>query len=257
MFFILSKTLVYLILPVPFLALLLIIFLLVRNRKLKRVFLILFCSFFFLYTNPFLANYVMRWWETPATPIAELEEAYDAAIILSGVTDTDKYPQDRVHTNKGADRILHTLQLYKLGKVPLIIVSGGSGKLITEEEAAEAELIKRVLLLSGVAEKDIMTEEESRNTYENALFTTRLIKEKNLAEDKLLLVTSAFHMRRSLASFKKAGLLPRPYAVDFYAGEPEYTPDHLLIPDPGAINQWTKLISEWTGCLMYRMSGYI
>lgn len=257
MFFILSKTLVYLILPLPFLALLLIVFLLARNRKVKRGALILFCGFFFLYTNPFLANQFMRWWEIPPTPIKELHEQYNAAVILTGVTDVDKYPHDRVHLNKGADRIMHTVQLYKLGKVPLIIVSGGSGKLITEDEPTEAELIKNVLLISGVAEEDIMTEAQSRNTHENAVFTARLLKENKLPENKLLLVTSAFHMRRSLGCFKKAGLLPAPYSADFYADEPGYTPADLLIPDIGALTQWTKLISEWTGYTMYRVLGYL
>lgn len=257
MFFILSKTLVYLILPVPFLALLLVLHLLVRSKKVKRAAFILFCAFFFLYTNPFLANQGMHWWEIPATPLKELNQEFNAAVILTGVTNMGKYPADRVHLNKGADRIMHTVQLYKLGKVPFIIVSGGSGKLIQEEEPTEAEQIKKVLLISGVAEEDILTENKSRNTYENAVFTARLLDEKNLPRDKLLLVTSAFHMRRSLACFNKAGIFPRPYSTDFYSNEQEYSPEDLFIPGNEALTQWTTLISEWTGYTIYALLGYL
>lgn len=257
MFFILSKILVYLILPVPFLALLLLLFLLIRNKKVKSIAFILFCGFFFLYTNPFLANQLMGWWEIPAIPIAELEQEFEAAIILTGVTDIDKYPRDRVHLNKGADRIMHTVQLYKLAKVPLIIVSGGSGKLISEDEPSEAELVKKVLLISGVPEQDIILETESRNTYENALNTAQLLQAKNLPTEKIMLVTSAFHMRRSMGCFKKAGLQPQPYPTDFYSDSSSYDPGSLFIPSQEALTNWTKLISEWVGFSMYAILGYL
>lgn len=257
MFFILSKTLTYLILPVPLLAICLLVFLLAPKRRLKGGALLVFSLLFLLYTNPFISNSLMTWWEVPPTPIAALSNHYDAAIILSGVTATAKDPQDRVHLHKGADRIMHTVQLYKLGKLGKIIVSGGSGTLLSEEENTEAEKMKKVLLISGVAEEDIWLEESSRNTHENALFTQALLQQKNLPKDRLLLVTSAFHMRRALGCFHKAGLEPLPYSVDFYSFEPKYTPDELLIPSDGAIITWTRLTREWTGYLMYVLMGYV
>lgn len=257
MFFILSKILAYLILPVTLLALLLLITLLARNRKVKQLAFILFCGLFFLFTNPFLANQLMRWWEISAMPIEELAPDYEAAIILTGVTALDQTPSDRVHLQKGADRIMHTVQLYKLGKFPLIVVSGGTGKLMGEEGPTEAENIKKVLLISGVPENDILLEEESRNTYENALNTARILKEKNIPTNDLLLVTSAFHMRRSLACFRQAGLSPTPYSTDFYSSEPAYTPEELIIPSEGALVSWTKLVREWVGYLMYDIMGYL
>ena len=257
MFFILSKVLTYLILPVSLLALLLLISLLSPKGKVKRGSFILFCILFFLFTNPFVANQLITWWEVPATSIQELESSYDAAIILTGVTDIDKEPQDRVHLNKGADRIMHTVQLYKLGKVPLIIVSGGSGKIISKNEPSEAEQIKKVLLVSGVPEQHILLETRSRNTYENARFTTQLLEDKELSKDNLLMVTSAFHMRRALACFLHAGISPQPYSTDFYSFDPKFTPEGLLIPTDEAIIVWKKLISEWVGYLIYDVVGYL
>lgn len=257
MFFILSKTLSYLILPVPLLALCLLVFFFAPKRRLKRGALLVFTFLFLLYTNPFISNELMRWWEVSPIPIAELEESYDAAIILSGITGPANPTEDRVHLRKGADRIMHAVQLYKIGKLGKIIVSGGSGALLSEESTSEALKMKKVLLISGVAEEDIWLEETSRNTSENALFTEALLQEKNIPQDRLLLVTSAFHMRRALGCFRKAGLAPHPYSVDFYSFEPKYTPDELLIPSDDAIHVWTRLTKEWTGYLMYVFMGYI
>ncbi len=239
------------------LALLLLSFLLLRNRRAKQVSLTLFTLLFFLFTNPFISNELMLWWEVPPVPVDNLDQQYEAAIILSGVTATDKQTSDRVNLHKGADRIMHTVQLYKLGKVKRIIVSGGSGKLLTEDEPTEAEQIKKILLISGVSENDIITEDQSRNTHENALFTAKLLKDNNINDEQLLLVTSAFHMRRALACFSKAGLAPQAYSTDFYSSDRSYTPDATIIPSDKALSTWTTLTKEWTGYFMYKVLGYI
>lgn len=258
MFFILSKTISYLVLPVTMLVILLLLFLFSKNVRLKKWSLALFVALFLIFTSPFLANTFMRWWEWPATPISELQQEYDAAIVLSGVTASGMEPTDRVHLHKGADRIMHTVQLYKLGKVKKIILSGGSGLLIGEQESSEANEMRKVMLISGVPEEDIWLEENSRNTRENATFTAALLAERDIDQDRLLLVTSAFHMRRSLGCFQQAGLRPEPYSTDFYTAYPaDYTLDSLLIPAEGALTNWTRLMREWTGYLMYSLLGYL
>lgn len=258
MFFILSKTISILILPLSMLTIFLLVFLLARKAWLKKWALGLFVAFFFIFTNPFLPNALMYWWEWPATPIHALDEQYDAAVVLSGITASGKEPLDRVHLHKGADRIMHTVQLYKLGKVKKIILSGGSGLLLEDEQgSSEANEMRKVMLLSGVAAADIWLEENSRNTRENAAFTAELLKEQKLEKAKLLLVTSAFHMNRAMGCFQQAGLAPEPYSTDFYANEPGFTPDELIIPSDGALMTWTRLFREWTGYLVYLLLGYI
>lgn len=258
MFFILSKTITYLALPVPLLTICLLVFLFVRRQKIKKWAGVLFVALFFLFTNPFLINQLMLWWEVPATPLPALEESYDAAIILGGVTASDMQPLDRVHLHKGADRIMHAVQLYKLGKVQKLIVTGGTGLLLDRPDSrSEAAQIAQVLLISGVPKADILLEEQSRNTRENALYTVRLLQESSLNPDRLLLVTSAFHMRRALACFEKTGLHPQPYSTDFYTSEQQYDPVELLIPSGDTFPTWTRLIKEWIGFLAYTMMGYV
>ncbi len=198
----------------------------------------------------------MLLWEVQPTELKSIKnEHYDVAIILTGVTNSGKEPYDRVFFNKGADRVTHTVQLYKLGKVDKILVTGGNGRL-TGVIRKEAPLLKQVLIDCGVPDKDIMIESESRNTYENALFSSDTLRKK-YPNGKFLLVTSAFHMRRSLACFEKQNFKVTPYSVDFYSTERKWTPDEWLIPKVGAFLKWGVILKEWIGYIAYDLTGKI
>lgn len=253
MFFILSKTLDYLLMPFLWVLLLLLFAVFLKSAIWRRRSLLAAILILFILSNPFLSNEAWRACEVAATPLKQMEK-YDAAIILTGVTKYDTSLPDRVHTKKGADRFLHPLQLYRLGKIKKFVISGGNGK-IYGVASPESEQIKRILLLAGVPSSDIILETESRNTYENATKTAELLK-KHPELKKLLLVTSAFHMRRSEACFQKAGLRPAIFSTDFYAIERSYMPDKLLIPDIYSFSDWHMLLHEIAGYIIYKMLGY-
>ncbi|MES2396024.1 MAG: ElyC/SanA/YdcF family protein, partial [Bacteroidota bacterium] len=71
-----------------------------------------------------------------------------------------------------------------------------------------------------------------------------------------LLITSAFHMRRSLGCFNKAGISVEPYSTDRYAGPRKYEFNHLFIPEPSIIYSWDILIHEIAGYITYKVVGY-
>ncbi|MFN6946643.1 MAG: YdcF family protein [Cytophagaceae bacterium] len=254
MFFILSKILFHLLMPIVLLTLLLILILWLKDKRKKRKALLIAIIAFILLGNDFIVNEALLLWEHPPRLFKEVTDDYDAAIVLSGVTNIYKSPKDRIHMNKGADRVLHAARLYKLGKVRKIIISGGSGS-ITQKDASESQQLYETFLLCGVPHEDIILEAKSRNTYENALFTTELIKEKDLGK-KHILVTSSFHMRRSEACFNKAGLYPDTFPVDYYSHDRMYTPDVLIIPNEGSMQKWRLLIHEIIGYITYKVAGY-
>jgi uncharacterized SAM-binding protein YcdF (DUF218 family) len=72
-----------------------------------------------------------------------------------------------------------------------------------------------------------------------------------------LLVTSAFHMRRSLACFRKVGLEMDDFPVDFYAFQRHYTLDAFIVPKIDALGVWHKLVKEWVGFVAYWAAGYV
>ena len=193
-------------------------------------------------------------WERAPVPLKELED-YDVAIVLTGITRAYKSPHDRVYIEKGADRVLHTLQLYKTGKIKKIVISGGSGLLINKNKDVESENLKKIFLLGGVNEADLFLEDKSRNTHENAVFTAQLLKEK-FPGQKYLLVTSAFHMRRAEACFRKEKVSFDIYPADFYTDDPDfYYKD--IIPSPRALVLWEILTREVSGFVVYKLAGYI
>lgn len=253
MFFILSKLLDFLLKPMLWILLLLLLAIWVRNPVTRKKLLAVATAALLLLTNPFLSNEAWRWWEVPPTPIANLAY-HDVGIILTGVTDGTQPLRDRVFTNKGADRVLHAITLFRKRKIGRILISGGEGSILTLNRP-EAEDIRRILLEAQVPDSLILVENKSRNTYENAMFTAQLLQQHPSLQ-KRLLITSAFHMPRAKGCFDKAGIATTPFSTDFYGKTRGWSPERWLIPKEESLSHWRSLIHEWTGYLVYRIRGY-
>jgi uncharacterized SAM-binding protein YcdF (DUF218 family) len=206
------------------------------------------------FSNDFLANEVMTAWEIEARPIATLKK-YRLAIVLTGTTMTH-FPDDRVYFTKGADRVTHTIQLYKQGFVEKILISGGSGRIQGEAEP-EANKYKKVMLLMGIPEQDIMIENETRNTAESAREVKKMLQAGGFEGKDCILITSAFHMRRSIACYKKAGVNLDSFSADFYSYPKDYNIGSFVIPKIESFAVWHKLVKEWLGFTAYWMAGYL
>jgi uncharacterized SAM-binding protein YcdF (DUF218 family) len=72
-----------------------------------------------------------------------------------------------------------------------------------------------------------------------------------------LLITSGFHMPRSIGCFKRMGLEVVPFRTDFYGHPRKFTPDILFIPKLDALMNWQRLFKEWTGIAAYWVAGYL
>lgn len=255
MFFYLSKIFYTLTLPFTVICLLFLAGMLLWNPVWKkRIRSLAFIMLFFL-SNEFIANEVMRAWEVEAIPYNKMKN-YKYGIVLTGATLPDREPDDRVYFARGADRVTHTVQLLRLGIIEKILISGGTGR-IMEQERPEAEKFKDAMVLMGVPEENIVLENRSRNTGESAKEVQKLLYDLNADGGDCLLITSAFHMRRSLACFEKTGLEPDPFSTDFYSSERNFYIDTLLIPKLDAMVLWHKLSKEWIGMVAYKLAGYI
>ncbi|MBR9998409.1 MAG: YdcF family protein, partial [Cyclobacteriaceae bacterium] len=138
-----------------------------------------------------------------------------------------------------------------------ILLSGGSGRLL-DNDLKEARGLFDYLIFSGVNEADILIEDSSRNTRENALYSKNVLEKNGLAGKKHLVFTSAFHLRRAMLCFRKVNLNVDGFSTDFRGDfKRSFTPDKLLIPDPEAYSDWQLIIRELEGLLFYKISGYI
>ena len=253
MFFLISKILSVFYSVFFWIFILFLLALLSKKPKRKRNFLIVGFIILFLFSNPFLYNEVVRLWEIPPTKIQKLKKC-DYAIVLGGFSNYDTVYHKMRLTSAG-DRIWQALQLYGQQKVSKIFISGGSGKLL-HQELTEADKVKECLILMNIPEKSILIDATSRNTHENAVNTAEWLT-KHDPNATCLLVTSANHMRRAVGCFKKAGIKVIPYSADWIAEPRTFELDHLIIPQPGVLENWSVIIKEVIGYGAYYLMGYL
>lgn len=255
MFFILSKTLMYLLLPVVWVLGILIWAALTKKATRRKKLTWTAIGLFILFSNEWAVTQVFRWWEYPVKPISSYKGTYDVAVVLGGFTDLAKQPRDRVYLSQGADRLMHAVYLYRLGMVKNILATGGSGILNFQGIASEAERIHQVMLTCQVDSHHIFLEAKSKNTYENALFSAPILR-KHFPGGRILVFTSAFHCRRAKACFEKQGFDVEMFPVDFRYYDNYFNAEKTFIPNDGAWAKWSLIIHELAGYIMYKIQGY-
>ena len=252
MFFIISKILYFLINPISWILICVLIALIFRNKaKVLKPFLYMAFILLLVFCNNALYTFVVEKWEVKPTAPANFKAKYDFAIVLGGMASENPVTK-KLHVGSAIDRILTAISLYHKNQVNKIVITGGSGTL-TRQEAKEAPAMENFCIEMGVAKEDIIIESESRNTYENAIFTKRKI---GIPGNKVLLITSATHMRRSIGCFKKQGFKFDALSAD-PSGEPKLFIDDFFLPKAEPLMKWNYLIKEWIGYIAYKMAGYI
>ncbi len=254
MFFYLSKLLAFLISPLVWVIALLVISMRAKNELRAKKLRIAAVIVLYLCSNSFIVDELFRAYET-TTPDYDLHKThYDGAIVLGGIGNVDKR-LNKINFNYSGDRLFQTLRLLKQNRIDKLIFTGGSGS-IEFPDHKEGVYIHKYLNEIGINDSLLIIEKESKNTYENAVFTKKLIDSLRLG-DKFLLVTSAYHMPRAMAVFKKAGYTNiTPYITNKVSGLRRFTFDHLFIPSPDALFQLQFLLHEWVGFMVYKIKGY-
>lgn len=251
MFFVFSKIFYFLITPICWIvASILFAFIFRKKAFWLKFFLILAMAVTFIFSNSAIYTYAIRKWEIKAIAPQHFKGKYEYAIVLGGMASSDD--DGKLHIGPSIDRILTAITLYHKGQIDKILITGGSG-LLLDQERKEAPDIESFCTQMKVDEDDIVIESESRNTFENAVFTKKLI---GIPQEKVLLITSAFHMRRSIGCFKKQGFIFDVLSAD-PSGEPKLHADDFFIPKAEPLMKWNYLIKEWIGYYAYKLAGYI
>ncbi|MGV7215680.1 YdcF family protein [Bradyrhizobium sp. UFLA05-112] len=255
MFFVLSKTLGVALLPINFLVELGILSLVLMatrfartGRRLAVAVLVLLALTAF---SP-LGKLLLYPLESRFPPWDASRGAPDGIIVLGGSVDTDLSAAHQTPVvARAADRMLAPAALARRYPNARIVFTGGSANLISNE-AREADYSAPILESVGIPKERLIVERNSRNTYENATFTKQLVSPK--LGERWLLVTSAFHMPRSVGIFRKAGFDVEAYPVDWRMGGRE---DLLTFNDMGrdGLLQTDIAVREWIGLVAYRLMG--
>ncbi len=191
-------------------------------------------------------------WENP--PLRQRPEDAQAIVVLAAGT----RPAGRLRPQAELDeaslyRCLKAAALYRQGKPCPVLASGG--KVDPSDPGPPcADLMRDALIHLGVKESDLIVEDESRTTYENAVACRRLLEERDI--HRIVLVTEARHLVRASGCFRKQGFDVVPAGCHYNAQfRPQLAPN--LIPNAICLRYCGLISHEWTGIAWYWLSGRI
>ncbi|GAB1716036.1 MAG: protein of unknown function DUF218 [Nitrobacter sp.] len=176
----------------------------------------------------------------------------DGIIILGGAINAGaSVARGSVETNGSAERVIAGLELARRFPKARVVYSGGTGNLIVSR-VPEAPIAGRLLETFGISPERIILESDSRTTDENARFTRKLVSPK--PGERWLLVTSAYHMPRSIGVFRKAGFKVEAYPVDWRT---RGWVDALVPFDrlSAGLARADTAVHEWIGLFAYWLTG--
>lgn len=257
MFFTLSKIIDFILLPITWIIALCLISLLAKSMQTKRIAGISALMIMIIGSNSFIVNKLISAYELPQITLKPTEH-YPLGIVLGGgiIRSPQEDPQ-RINLAESADRCMQAALLYKSGKIDQILITGGNTSIgsFRIDRSNETASVKRLLIQLGIPSSDIMTETQAKNTHENARFSKRIVDSLGI-KSPVLLITSAFHMRRAAACYAKVDLPVIPYAVDNKKKDTPLGILEMIIPSEGELQKLAVLIREMSGYLIYQMMGY-
>ena len=247
MFFILSKVLFFLIDPLFWVFALFIAGIFIKKAKLKKRFIIAAAIVLYVFSIPLVFDFVAKCWDIRKIP-KPVAKPYSCAIVLGGFS-SESADGKRGYFNEASDRFIQAVRLYDIGQVSHILVTSGNPS-IHPDGFEEADWVKGQLEQFKVPDSCILIENRSRNTIENAQFSKKIL-DKTTLKPPYLLITSAFHMRRSMYIFQKTGYNVLPYPCHFSAGAPRINLDSFF-PSPVVLAGWGIYVKEMIGLTVTR-----
>lgn len=198
--------------------------------------------------------------------VAPLEDRYadvtvagapsaDAIVVLGGGVFGAAGQHHEAELAAAGDRVRKGAALYKAGKAPFILYSGGNIGFLTGSSEPEAVGAGEILESLGVPATAFVAESRSRNTHENADFTWSILKARGT--HRVLLVTSAMHMPRAVALFRRTGFTVIPVPCDHITGWGNPSLLFSLLPEAQPLTDSTGALNEYVGLTVYWLRGWL
>lgn len=254
MFFTFSKLVQPILWPFNIALLLLISALIARHFKKEKTawhLVIAALAFLLVPALPVISIALMRSLESSYPSIASSQAPAAEAIVVLGGSIWGAQPPRLEPEEASGSRLVPAARLYRHKKAPFIVVSSGSPAFFPDgTEGVEANDMRDFLVDAGVPDRAIVREGRSRNTDENARYTAEVLRQRGWK--KILLVTSAFHLPRAVAIFKKYGVtdvIPFPTEKRMTEGPFRFS---YLVPELAALQTSTAAIKEYVGRWVYQ-----
>ena len=230
--------------PFNWIIALILISLLAKSAKRKKRALIAAFLILIVFSNKFLFEMYARAWNVAPVPL-EKGKVYSAAIVLGGFT--SETPDRDGLFNDHADRLIEAMRVKSTGKASYILVSAGNQ--YPNDGFTEAAYVRKALREMNLPDSVILSEDRSTNTVTNARFSRKVLAAKHL-KPPYILVTSAFHMRRSMYIYQKNGMDVIPYPCDYIGGNNSLLATDYFVPNVETLYNWGYYIKEFFGLIV-------
>jgi uncharacterized SAM-binding protein YcdF (DUF218 family) len=256
MFFIFSKILDFLVSPLNWCFLLVVLTFFLKNERLKKRFKLSAFLVLLFFTIPVFFQFGVHLFSFVDIPKANKYKAYEAGIVMGGMLAFND-SNDHLVFNSNCNRLTSALELYKKGVIKRIIISGGSGS-VAYPSKREASLLKKFMVnYLSIPDSVIFIENKSDNTRQNAIFTKKLLKILSISKKDLILITSPLHKPRAFLCFKKVGISVVNYEFKVEQKQKKWMPTQTIIPNEETLMNWVSFLHELVGLLVYKLVGYI
>ena len=257
MFFLLSKTLDLAVAPLAWVLVLVALGRRWRGRRKlprwRRAAPVLALGVLLVFSAEPVSNRLVRTLEQPDLRSYRPDVVYDAVVMLGGTVDeraTSAWHEPAF--NDDVERLHATFDLLRADHARVAIVSGGSPA-VHPSDAVEARVVVDQLAAWGIDRARLVVEDQARNTHENAVYVARIVRAAGY--QRVLVVTSAFHMKRALGCFRAEGLDVDALPVDHRSYDPAFHSGSWL-PRSDALHASSSALRELTGRAVYRLRGY-
>lgn len=242
MFYIISKTFTLVLNPVTWI----IILLLISYFKRKKTFLFAALSVFIVFTNgPLCDKVIVSTTKNYNNTHFNQFRKYKVAVVMGGFSDMDTVNRT-LNYMESSGRLIEAIRLYNKGHVEKILLSG-------DRCTVNLNLFYNYMRGLGIPDSVFILERKARNTRENATNTVPWLKSK-FKGNEVLLITSAIHMKRSLACFAREGFYPHYYSVETHQGT--IITSRSFYPNWKTMDTWQSVFNEWIGIVVYKIMGY-
>lgn len=237
--------------------------LLIRHRKLLKILLITALVVLWISGNPLPSAFLIRRLEKFYPPYTG-EETADVIVVLGGGTETKSYPRQITEISGAGDRILYASDLYQKGFGKYLLTGGSYINWIHQTESSPASELAEIAEKLGVPKDRIIIQNTSVNTQEEAVYDAEILRKMGVG--KIILVTSATHMRRAVGLFEAQGLEVIPAPTDYNFSDDEW--DILtsfswsrlfmnIVPQSSNMSSLETALKEYIGIAVYRLRGWM
>jgi uncharacterized SAM-binding protein YcdF (DUF218 family) len=254
MAYLLSKLLPLALLPLGFSLILLLVGLIGRWRWPVMTAVVLL----WLFSLGFVSQTLWRWLESPwQRHSAAQAGSADAIVVLSG----GRHPAPgaaKISEWHDPDRFLAGLELYRQSKAPRLLFTGGASPFLPGQQPEGQRYLEEAQQL-GIPAAAMQSTPPVVNTAQEAIAIRKLLlrSDRSPNSPRILLVTSAFHMRRAQRLFERQGMVVKPFPVDFQArgrwAGPVWRDPTQWLPSAGALDGSSRALRELLGRLVYRV----